>query len=86
MDRTRRPRRELELKVKGKRDDPAQYGSARHWKMMMKQDRAGKKSNTKDCGKEEDIGSILSTDLYETEMLLQRGGRGEKEELDEYEA
>jgi hypothetical protein len=36
LARTKRPRRELELKVKGKHDDPAQHGSARYWKMMRK--------------------------------------------------
>jgi hypothetical protein len=51
MDRTRRRRRELELKVKGKRDDTAQHGSARNWKTTRKQERGGKKSNTRDCRK-----------------------------------
>jgi hypothetical protein len=53
------------------------------WKRTRKQERAGKKSNTKDCGKEEVIASILSVDLYETEMTLERGG---EKEVDEDEA
>lgn len=46
---------------------------------MGKHERTGKKSNSKDYGKEDMIGCILSINLYNTEMMLERGGGGEKE-------
>jgi hypothetical protein len=47
--------------------------------MTGKQERTGKKSNPKDYGKEDVIGSILSINLCKTEIMLERGGGGEKE-------
>jgi hypothetical protein len=50
------------------------------WKTLRRKERDGKKLKRKHCGEKDEIGY-----LYETEMMLEKSGRGEEDKVEEKE-